>query len=124
MRILVVDDSSTLRAMIKFHLKRAGGSEAFYVENGQEAVDWIRANGDPDLILLDINMPVMNGLEFLRRRVGLGVSESVPIIILSTEGKEDDVQRGLDSGARAYLRKPFTSPQLGEVIQRVLEART
>src|SRR4051794_30357979 len=108
MRILVVDDSSTMRALIRLHFKRAGGSEAFFVENGQEAVQWIGSDGNPDLIVLDINMPVMDGLEFLRRRAGHGISEAIPVIILSTEGAEKDVQRGLDSGAKAYLRKPFT----------------
>jgi two-component system chemotaxis response regulator CheY len=120
MRVLVVDDSSTLRALLKLHLRRLGGREAFFVENGQEAADWVKTNGAPDLMLLDINMPVMNGLEFLERRRALNVPEDVPIVIVSTEGREADVERGLAAGAKAYLRKPFTAQELETVISKAV----
>jgi two-component system chemotaxis response regulator CheY len=120
MRVLVCDDSSTLRALLKLHLRRVGGREAFFVENGREAAEWVQNNGRPDLILLDINMPVMNGLEFLERRKTLDVPEDVPVIILSTEGKDADVQRGLAAGAKVYLRKPFTAQELESSIAKAL----
>jgi two-component system chemotaxis response regulator CheY len=121
MRILVVDDSATIRALVKMSLRQAKlAKETHFASNGMEAVEWIRANGRPDLILLDVNMPVMNGLEFLQNRARLAVPVDIPVIIVSTEGHDDDVQRGLAAGAQGYLRKPFNGPQLDDVIRRTL----
>ena len=120
MRVLVVDDSSTLRALLRLHLRRIAGREAFFVENGREAVQWIQSNGAPDLMLLDINMPVMNGLEFLERRRALSVPESIPVVILSTEGREADIDRGVAAGAAAYVTKPFTAQSLEDAISKAL----
>lgn len=121
MRILVVDDSATIRALVKMSLRQAKlAKETHFASNGMEAIEWIRANGRPDLILLDVNMPVMNGLEFLQNRARFAVPVDIPVIIVSTEGRDDDVQRGLAAGARGYLRKPFSGPQLDDVIRRTL----
>jgi two-component system chemotaxis response regulator CheY len=120
MRVLVVDDSPTMRALVKMHLRRSG-HEAFFVENGHEAAEWVRANGAPNVILLDVNMPIMNGLEFLERRAKLGVPTTVPVVIVSTEGKPEDIDRGIAAGAKEYLRKPFTGPDLDRVLARVME---
>ena len=116
MRILVVEDSATLRALLRLHLSRIPDREVIFAENGQEAAVSIGRDGPPDIILLDINMPVMNGLEFLDRRDSLGVPRSIPVILVTTEGKKEDVERGMQAGARAYLRKPFTAQGLESAI--------
>ena len=90
------------------------------VRNGQEALDAIGQHGEPDLVFLDVNMPVMDGLEFLATSVGAGLAERVPVVIVSTEGRDEDVQRGLDAGAREYLRKPFQVPALLATVRRLL----
>ena len=120
MRVLVIDDSLTLRSLLRLHLSRMPDREVVFAENGQDAIQCIRDQGSPDLILLDINMPVMNGLEFLKLRESRGISMSIPVILVTTEAKDEDVQRGLTAGAKGYLRKPFTAQDLESAIARAL----
>jgi two-component system chemotaxis response regulator CheY len=119
-RVLVVDDSSLMHTLMKHTLARRRDFEIGFAKNGKEALDIVAASGAPSLVLLDINMPVMNGLEFLDQLAVLGVKERVKVIIVSTEGSEQDVLRGLEAGARGYLRKPFKANELHDLIDRVL----
>lgn len=121
LRILVVEDSSVVQAIVKAALRRYEHT-AVYAGNGVEALEAIARDGEPDLILVDVNMPRMNGLELLGQLGATGTVPRVPAIIVSTEGEEDDVRRGLEAGARAYLRKPFRGEQLCAVIDSVLAA--
>ena len=84
------------------------------------ALGYLREGLQPDLVLLDINLPRMNGLELLAELRKDGVVPRVPVIIVSTEGEVHDIERGLAAGARAYLRKPFRAEQLWEVIDSVM----
>ncbi len=119
-RILVVDDSSMIRALFRQSLASCKDYRVREARNGQEALDTIAADGEPDLIFLDVNMPVMDGLEFLATSAGAGLVERVPVVIVSTEGREEAVQRGLDAGARAYLRKPFNPGSLLPLCDKLL----
>jgi two-component system chemotaxis response regulator CheY len=119
-KILVVDDSEVMHSFMRLLLARMKGYEVRFLKNGEEALEAITAHGEPSLILLDINMPVMNGLEFLGRLTQLGLVARVPVILVSTEGRDEDILRGLESGAKAYLRKPFKPQELHQVIERVL----
>ena len=119
-RILIVDDSSMIRALFRQSLAGVKDFKVGEARNGQEALDAIAAEGEPDLIFLDVNMPVMDGLEFLATSAGAGLVERVPVVIVSTEGRDEDVQRGLDAGARAYLRKPFNPGTLLPLVERLL----
>lgn len=119
LRILVVEDSSVVQAIVKSALRRYDHA-ATYAGNGVEALEAIARDGEPDLILVDVNMPRMNGLELLGQLGAAGTVPRVPAIIVSTEGEDDDVRRGLDAGARAYLRKPFRGDQLCKLIDEVL----
>jgi CheY-like chemotaxis protein len=119
-RILVVDDSELIHALMKYALARLNDCEAAFVKNGKEALEMIAACGEPTLILLDINMPVMDGLSFLGHLASSGIITRVPVVIVSTEGREADVLRGLEAGAKAYLPKPFRAQDLQRVIERVL----
>lgn len=118
-RVLVIDDSNILRHLIKVFLA-SKNYEITQVTNGREGIEHIIEHGGPALILLDVNMPVMNGLEFLAELTRLGLKGKVPVVIVSTEGKEEDVLRGLQAGAKAYLRKPFTQKDLIQIVERVL----
>jgi CheY-like chemotaxis protein len=119
-RILVVDDSELMHSLMKYTLSRLKDFEVSYARNGKEALDFVTTMGEPSLILLDINMPVMDGLDLLRRLSSLGMTKRIPVIILSTEGRDADVLRGLEAGARAYLPKPFKAQDLHTMIERVL----
>lgn len=118
-KILVVDDSALIHqmyriVMMKYHC------EILDAMNGKEALDLISIHKDIDLILLDINMPVMNGVQFLEKASVMGIVKKIPIIIISTEGKEEDTVRGLKLGAKGYLKKPFDPKDLRELIAKII----
>ncbi len=120
-RVLVVDDSSTTRALIVSAIEEMDGFETIEAPNGFEALK--RIPQQPlDLIVTDINMPDINGLEivhFVKHHPDL---RSIPMIIVSTEGSDEDVKRGLDLGASAYVKKPFEPEQLKATIRRLIDA--
>jgi len=117
-KVLVVDDSSLIHQMYRLVLNRYNCTIADAM-NGQEALELLAVQNDIELILLDINMPVMNGLQFLEKASPLGISSRIPVIIISTEGKEEDTIRGLKLGARGYLKKPFHPASLHEMIEKI-----
>jgi two-component system chemotaxis response regulator CheY len=93
-----------------------------YALDGRQALDRLKEHPDIELVLLDINMPNMNGLEFLAELRADGATGSIPVIIISTEGREEDTIRGMEAGATAYIKKPFHSEEILDVIAR-LEAK-
>src|SRR5215468_6974073 len=110
-RILVVDDSAVVQQIVQLALRRYR-CVVTGARNGVEALAAIARDGEPDLMLVDINMPRMNGLELLGELRSAGTVQRIPVIVVSTEGEDDDVRRGLEAGARAYLRKPFRQDDL------------
>jgi CheY-like chemotaxis protein len=122
---LVVDDSATIRQLLTLTLRKLnGGSQLRIVEatDGREALEKVRA-AHYDLVLTDIKMPNMDGLEFLHRVRTELENSTLPIIIISTKGEEEDVARGLELGATAYLTKPVSAPKLLETIGRIFAER-
>jgi len=115
-KILVVDDSKLMHRMFEVMLR---GHDLVSAFDGQEALQRLREHPDVKLVLLDINMPVMSGLEFLEAVGQDAALSQVPVVIISTEGKEEDTQRGLEAGAVAYIRKPFQADELRAVIDRL-----
>jgi two-component system, chemotaxis family, chemotaxis protein CheY len=118
-KILVVDDSSLIHQMYRLVMSRYK-CEIVDAMNGQEALDILSLQNDVQLILLDINMPVMNGVQFLEKAAKSGLPSKVPVIVISTEGKEEDTLRGLKLGARGYLKKPFNPTELYSLIEKIL----
>jgi len=118
-KILVVDDSSLIHQMYRLVMSRYK-CEIVDAMNGQEALDLLSMQRDVQLILLDINMPVMNGVQFLEKAAKTGLQSKIPVIIISTEGKEDDTIRGLKLGAKGYLKKPFNPSDLYSLIGKIL----
>jgi two-component system, chemotaxis family, chemotaxis protein CheY len=120
-RALIVDDSSVMRKIVERSLRQAGIELEKVVEagNGAEALGVLRDN-QVDLILCDINMPVMDGLEFVRQIGSVESAKGVPIVMITTEGSESHVVQALSSGARGYIRKPFTPDQVKEHVLPVL----
>ena len=119
-KVLVVDDSALIHSMMKQVLSTVGDCKAEFARNGQEALDQIGRSGEPNLILLDVNMPIMDGLECLDELRARGITERVPVVLVTTEGQEDDVRRGMAGGAKAYFKKPFDPIKLKAAIEKLL----
>ena len=119
--ILLVDDSLPMRSVIKRTLISAGyaGSEFSEAANGQEALDLMQ-NDWIDLVITDYNMPVMNGLEFIKTVKGNDVLKEIPVIVVSTEGNKARIQEFMDSGAAGYITKPFTPESIRDLIIDIL----
>ncbi len=119
-KILVVDDSKLIHKIFEVMLRRYS---LVHAHDGHEGLECLHAHPDIDLILLDINMPRMNGLEFLGQVKETPAFAGIPVVIISTEGKEEDTIRGLEAGAAAYVKKPFGHQELYEVIERLEPSR-
>ena len=115
-KVLVVDDSKLMHKMYEVMLRQY---PLVYASDGRQALDRLRDHPDIDLVLLDINMPNLNGLEFLAELRSDAARAELPVIIISTEGREEDTARGLEAGATAYIKKPFHSEEILEVISRL-----
>ena len=113
MRALIVDDSKFIRQYLRQHLERFGVvcEEA---ENGSLAVDLLRRDPGFDLMLSDVNMPVMNGLECVRQLRLLELAPRMKVVMVTTEADSSFINRALDFGADEFLMKPFTPQSLRE----------
>jgi len=117
-KILLIDDSALIQQMYRMVLSRYK-CHLVTANNGQDGLDKLSRNTDVGLILVDINMPVMNGLEFIEKVNEGGTYRHIPIVIVSTEGKEEDTQKGIALGAKAYLKKPFQPSALHALIEKL-----
>jgi CheY-like chemotaxis protein len=115
-KVLVVDDSKLMHKMYEVMLRQY---PLVYALDGREALARLEEHQDVDLVILDINMPNMNGLEFLGElRADRGKS-GIAVVVISTEGREEDTARGLEAGAAAYIKKPFHREEILDVIARL-----
>lgn len=128
MRALIIDDSAVMRKVIERALRQAGLelTDVLQASNGEEALQTLRENqGSTDalaLILSDINMPVMDGLQFLETRKQENLSPGVPVVMITTEGNEAFVMRAIAAGAQGYICKPFTAEQVKARVLPLLRA--
>lgn len=118
MRILMIDDTKSVHAYVSNLLIKASPSlSSNSVFNGQEALQYLAKNNQIDLILLDWEMPILNGPETLKK---LKVSHpNIPVIMMTTKNKPEDIQMILELGASEYIMKPFTADILLEKIEQV-----
>ena len=123
-RALIIDDSSVMRKIVERSLRQAGIdlSDVLQAGNGAEALSMLK-DGPVDLILCDINMPVMDGIEFIKQLPGVENAKNVPVVMITTEGSEAHVVQALSCGARGYIRKPFTPEQVKEHVVPVLAGK-
>jgi two-component system, chemotaxis family, chemotaxis protein CheY len=123
-RVLIVDDSSVMRKIVERSLRQADIelTQVFEAGNGTEALALLQEN-QVELILCDINMPVMDGLEFIKQLPGVANAKGVPVIMITTEGSEAHVVQALSCGARGYIRKPFTPEQVKTQVLPVLAGK-
>jgi two-component system chemotaxis response regulator CheY len=122
-RALIVDDSTVMRKIIERSLRQAGLSFSVVYEagSGTEALEVLKTK-DVDLILSDINMPSMDGLEFLRQIRAQNLAAGVPVVMITTESSEEHVKEAIQAGARGYIRKPFTAEQVKERVLPLVNA--
>ncbi len=119
-RFLIVEDSPTMRQMISFSLKRFKNAKIVEAVDGLDALRKLAGPDKIDLILTDINMPVMDGLKLVSLVRQNAQLKNIPIIIITTEGAEEDRERGLALGANAYIAKPIQSSHLIKTISELL----
>jgi two-component system chemotaxis response regulator CheY len=122
-RALIVDDSSVMRKIVERSLRQAGLDPLVVREagSGVEGLEVLRAE-KVDLILSDINMPAMDGLEFVRQIRAQNLAPGVPVVMITTESSEEHVKQAILAGARGYIRKPFTAEQVKERVLPLLSA--
>jgi len=117
---LVVEDSPTMRQLISFALKRVHGSKIVEASDGIDALK--KLSGQKfDLILTDINMPIMDGLKLVSLIRNDDNHKGIPIIIITTEGAEEDRKKGLALGANAYLSKPIQTAELLKLVKELVK---
>ncbi|MEY2474827.1 MAG: hypothetical protein QOG87_142 [Actinomycetota bacterium] len=104
-RVLVVDDDPVIQKLLKVNFEMEG-YEVLSAADGAEGLDQAKS-GSPDVIILDVMMPKMNGLEVLAALKADSETDTIPVILLSAKAQAGDVQAGLDRGANAYVTKPF-----------------
>ena len=119
--VLVVDDSRTVQKMMTKTLEMSGVplNELQTAANGKEALDVMQDHW-VDLVLTDINMPEMDGIELIRHMSDDGLMDSVPVIVVSTEGSEERIQELKERGISGYIRKPFTPEAIKDAVQTAL----
>lgn len=118
-KILIVDDSRTIRQQVNFTLNK-GGFAVVEAEDGRDGIEKLKANPDVAVIISDVNMPNMNGLEMVEAINGDSSLAHPPIVMLTTEGAGELVERAKKAGAKGWLVKPFKPDQLVAVVTKLV----
>ena len=121
-RILVVDDDPSIVKLLTLNLE-IEGYDVVAATNGREAIEAVSEH-DPDLVVCDVMMPVMNGLEVVARLKKDAATKDLPIVLLSAKAQELDISHGKTAGADEYITKPFDPEDLITAIQRLLTEST
>lgn len=121
MKILIVDDSSTMRRIIGNTLKTIGQEDVVTAGDGIEGLASLEANSDIDLVLSDWNMPNMNGLDFLIKIRETRSNKDLPVIMITTEAEKANVITAIKAGANNYIVKPFTPEVLSDKLAPFLQ---
>jgi len=123
-KVLAVDDSDLILNLHQLTFRRLPEVQVLLARNGVEAFKKLKENPDVDLILLDINMPLMDGITFLEHlRKEPPPLRDIPVVVISTEGEEESVKTAMMKGANAYIKKPFKQKELFDLLS-ALEARS
>ena len=117
-KVLIVEDSALQAKMYRMVFGSYPGCELIYASNGIEAMNKLAIEGNIDLIISDINIPKMDGISFLMamRREGYN---HIPVIVISTEDKDEDIRRALELGARGYIKKPWKQDDIRNLINKI-----
>ncbi|MBU1862715.1 MAG: response regulator [Candidatus Omnitrophica bacterium] len=118
MKVLIVDDSKVMRGLIQRELKTAG-YECDVIEAGDGIEALSKLDASIDIILLDWKMPNMDGIEFIQKARKSG--SNIPILMISTEGADENAAKALSAGANGYIAKPFTAEKIKEKLKAILK---
>jgi two-component system chemotaxis response regulator CheY len=121
-KALIVDDSRTVRLILTRLLKEVGFQSLVEAGNGQEALDRLR-DGKPEVVLVDWNMPIMNGYDFLVEMRSHRAYDEILVVMVTTESEMSQVACALEAGANEYIMKPFTKEVIQEKLELVQAAR-
>lgn len=119
-KILVAEDEADIRELVAFSLENIGGFQVVKARNGVEAVEVARTE-IPDLILMDVRMPRMTGVEACAKLKTIPETKDIPVVFLSAMGQEQEIQQGMDVGATEYVLKPFAPDVLMAKVREILE---
>jgi two-component system, chemotaxis family, chemotaxis protein CheY len=119
--VLIVDDSSSMRAVIKKTIKVSGFNVGQFLtaEDGRDAMKVLSAEW-VDLVLTDINMPNMNGIELIKKMKEDDILKAIPVVIVTTEGSEKVKKQSMDLGASALIKKPFRPEDIRNALNRIM----
>jgi len=121
MKILIVDDFSTMRRIVRNILKQLGYENVDEAENGAEAYDKVK-EGNYDFVITDWNMPIMDGLGFLKKVRGDDKVKSLPVLMVTAEAEKENVVAAIQAGVNNYIVKPFTAAVLKEKMDKIFGA--
>ena len=116
---LVVDDSASMRQLVSFTIKDAG-YDVLVAENGKDAIGKL-AGKKVDMVITDLNMPEMDGIELIKQLRGMADYKFAPIVMLTTESQESKKQEGKQAGASGWIVKPFSPEQLLDVVKKFVK---
>jgi DNA-binding response OmpR family regulator len=119
--VLIADDDADILALVAFRLERSGYT-VLQARDGEEALSLARS-ASPDLAVLDVMMPKLDGFELTRRLRADEATSGIPIILLTAKAQDGDVERGFDVGADDYIRKPFSPQELRARVHAILARR-
>lgn len=120
-QILIIDDEAIMRKLLEQILKEK--YEVIAMENGKEALEWMYSGNIPDLVVADLNMPEINGFEYITRVRESGFFNDLPLIVLSGEESSAERIKSLKMGANDYLVKPFNPEELSLRIDNLIRLR-
>ena len=119
LKVLVVDDMSTMRRIVKNVLKQIGFSDMVEAENGQDALNKLRAGGDFGLVVSDWNMPVMQGIDLLRAVRADAELKHLPFLMVTAEAQKENIIEAVQAGVSNYVVKPFTAEALQGKLEKI-----
>lgn len=117
-KVMIVDDSKTIRQQVSFTLQK-GGYDVIEAEDGKDGLAKLQATPDISMIISDVNMPNMNGLEMVEAIRMNGSHANLPVVMLTTEGATELIERAKKAGAKGWLVKPFKPEQLVAAVQKL-----
>ncbi len=121
MKILIVDDFSTMRRIIRNLLKELGFTNVHEAEDGVDALKHLRADGDFEFVVSDWNMPNMTGIELLRAMRADAALKHLPLLMVTAEAKRENIIEAAQAGANGYIVKPFTAATLDEKLKKIFQ---
>ena len=117
-KILLIDDEEDIQMLVKMSLEFTSGHQVIVAGNGLQGIEMAETE-HPDVILLDVMMPRLDGFETYRRLQSNAETENIPVIFLTAKAQNKEIQQGLGMGAAAYITKPFDGMNLKEELEKV-----